>query len=137
MNHLLVRSRRAAAFVVAICLGAIAFAGCDQKRQEVIASIQELGRALSDRNGERAASLYTQSTFDFYDRMLQGARTAKRDQIAKMPPLERMEILLMRLRVPPSDLKTIDGRGFIKMSVSNGWWQLHQGMDRVAEDLDF
>lgn len=114
----------------------VAAQGCDQKRQEVIASIQELSRALANRDGERAASLYSRNSIEYYDRMVKAARTATRDEIAKMPWLDRLEILVLRHRLPAADLRTIDGERYIRTAVAQGWW-LHRDNDRIPEDLDF
>lgn len=95
----------------------------------MIASIRELSRALANRGGERAASLYWRNSIEYYDRMVKAARTATRDEIAKMPWLDRLGMLVLRPRLPAADLRTLDGRQYIRRAVRDGHWTVEWGVE--------
>lgn len=82
-------------------------------------------------DGETAASLYARPTLEYYDRLVKLAREAKRDEIAKLTPLERYEIIRLRHRSTLAEMKPLDGRGYIKLAVNKGWWK---GNDEYVDE---
>ncbi|MBX3358962.1 MAG: hypothetical protein KF745_11110 [Phycisphaeraceae bacterium] len=101
---------------------AIAGSGCDRRAAEVKESLFALGTAIENQDGEAASNLYSQSSIEYCDRIVKLAKTAKRADIASLKPLDRMQILLLRNRVPSAELKKLDGKGMIRLTVSKGWW---------------
>src|SRR3954468_16358898 len=79
--------------------------GCDNRQEEVVGSIRELSRAVASRDGERALSLYSRSTVEYFDEVVRQGRDSTRKQVASLPPLEQLEILCMRHRATPAELR--------------------------------
>ncbi len=79
-------------------------------------------KANNTRNGELAASIFTDTTHAYYDRLVKQALDAPREQVLRLPLVDRSEILMMRNRATRVELEKLDGRGYVVFATSKGWY---------------
>jgi hypothetical protein len=75
---------------------------------------------LSD-NGEAAASLLSQGTIDYYGDMQQLAVCASPQEVRNQSMVNRMQVLLLRWRVPPEVLPQMSELELVTYAVNQGW----------------
>ena len=75
---------------------------------------------LSD-NGEAAASFLSQETIDYYGDMQQLAVCASPQEVRTQSMANRMQVLLLRWRVPPELLPQMSERELVAYAVNEGW----------------
>lgn len=115
--------------VLAVMLVGVLFlgtgAGCEPKSadQKAIKSVWERhADANETSNGKAVVALSSKSTFEYYDRLLKLGLDGKPDQIKKLTPFEKAEIVLMRHRSTRAELRKLDGKGYIEYATSKGWY---------------
>ena len=75
---------------------------------------------LSD-NGEAAASFLSQETIDYYGDMQQLAVCASSQEVRNQSMVNRMQVLLLRWRVPPELLPQMSELELVAYAVNQGW----------------
>jgi hypothetical protein len=76
---------------------------------------------LVTRDGVRALALVTAGTVTEYERQLKLALTLNREQLLQADVLDRYVVLMLRARVPHTQLRTMTGSDLFRMAVDNGW----------------
>lgn len=76
--------------------------------------------ALQARNGTNAAAIVDQKTLEWYDRILELARSADRAQLAQFDLMVQFSVLQARLAHTGKALESMDGRGFFVAAVEAG-----------------
>ncbi len=97
-------------------------AGCDESREEVELTWQELNTTAARSDGEGFANLLAPESFQHFDRIIKLALDAPYDKTLRLPVAERREILRMRNRMKRKDLSKMDGRAWVVHAVSQGWY---------------
>lgn len=102
----------------AVCLPARADDGDEAAVRAVFAGYKA---AVLARKGDRAADHVTTGTLREYARYRDLALTASRTQLEALPMSERLQVLIIRARVPATALRTMDGRDVFAYAVDRGW----------------
>ena len=77
--------------------------------------------AVLAQQGERAADNVTTDTLREYARYRELALSAPRAALEALPMTERLQVLIIRARVPVADLRAMDGRRVFTHAVDRGW----------------
>ena len=77
--------------------------------------------AVLAQQGERAADNVTTGTLREYARYRELALSAPRAALEALPMTERLQVLIIRARVPANDLRAMDGRRVFTHAVDRGW----------------
>jgi hypothetical protein len=77
--------------------------------------------AVLANDGAGAAALISNGTAEWYGRMQDLALHASKEETDALGPLEKIQVLGFRLRVPLDELRTMSGRQLFAYSVSHGW----------------
>jgi hypothetical protein len=114
--------KRNFAVLAAVLVLLVVPAGCDESREEVELTWQELNTTAARRDGEGFASLLAPESFQHFDRIIKIALDAPYDKTSRLPVGERYEMLRMRNRMKRKDLSKMDGRAWVVHAVSQGWY---------------
>ncbi len=98
-------------------------AGCDESREEIELTWQEVNTTASQHDGEGFARLLAPESFQHFDRIIKLALDAPYDKTVRLPVSERYDILMMRNRTTRKELSKMDGRAWIVHAVSQGWYE--------------
>lgn len=88
---------------------------------EIRALWERYGQRLQARDGEAAASLVTQGTFDLYDHQRGLALGASRAALARESLSNRYGALVLRVFIEPATLGAMSGRDAFVTAVDRGW----------------
>lgn len=91
------------------------------------ACFREIGLALDNREGEKAAEMFSPATVQVYDRLVRLGWGGNKQEIARLSPIEKWEIILMRNRIPYDTLRKMDGKAYIIYAVNNDFWGTSDG----------
>ena len=106
---------------------AIAFAigvgGCStaDEAQMVRQVFEKYKQAVLSDNGEAAASFLSQKTIDYYGDMQQLAVCASPQEVRNQSMVNRMQVFLLRWRVPPDVLPQMSELELVTYAVNQGW----------------
>lgn len=115
--------------LLASCMACLAcFAGCENSNKAAVEADRKYQSALESRDGDAAAAMLSKESLAWLDSVVALARTAKRDELKSAEYAERFEALFVRLNVPPAQLKQIDGAGYWKYRVLQGWVRSRSNM---------
>ncbi len=107
--------------------------GCDkhQADKEAIRDVfSQYGAARQAKNGVHAASLVTANTLEYFRNLVKVGLDGKKADIAKLCAADRSEIVMMRNRATRSQLKNLDGKGYIVFAYTQGWYE-NDGIDAL------
>jgi hypothetical protein len=99
--------------------------GCDahlDDTREIREVYADLEFCYNARDGAKVVTLLTRDTFDHYDRLLKLGLDAKPDEVRALPPMDKMEVLRMRLLGRSAELARMNGRQYIEFATSQGWY---------------
>lgn len=110
--------------IAVLAVAALLFvpAGCDDAREEVELTWQELNTTAARRDGEGFARLLSPESVGHFDRLIKVALDAPYAKTQRLPVRERYEILRMRNRMKRKDLSKMDGRAWVVHAVNQGWY---------------
>lgn len=77
-------------------------------------------KAISDKKGDVAASLVTESTIAYYEKSRVAALSMKAAELKKQPLMDRLIVLAIRHRLADKELAKLDGRGLFAAAVDAG-----------------
>ena len=77
--------------------------------------------ALLRQDGDAAVEVLSQPTVDYYAAIQQLAVCGSEDEVKGHSFIDRMQVLLMRLRVPTGELLTMSGRETLIYAIEQGW----------------
>jgi hypothetical protein len=78
-------------------------------------------RAVLADDGTTAAALLSAATIDWYGKTQDLALHATKEEIERLGPLEKIQVLAFRQRVPAEELRAMSPRQLVAYSVSRGW----------------
>jgi hypothetical protein len=80
--------------------------------------------AAAQDSGDGAAilPLYTIQTFEHYDSLLKIGLDGTADQVRRLEPFDRMEVLRMRVKAKRSELAHLTGRQYVEFATSRKWY---------------
>lgn len=76
----------------------------------------------NESNGKAIVELYTSRTFEHYDVLLRFALDGTAQQVRALPPIDKCEVLRMRLLGSRSELARMNGRQYVEYATSKGWY---------------
>jgi hypothetical protein len=115
--------KRNLAVLAAVLALLVVPAGCDESREEIELTWQEVNTTASQRNGEGYARLLAPESFQHFDRIIKIALDAPYEKTQRLPVSERYDMLMMRNRMTRKELSKMDGRAWVVHAVSQGWYQ--------------
>ncbi|MBX3377619.1 MAG: hypothetical protein KF678_11530 [Phycisphaeraceae bacterium] len=89
-------------------------------KQEVLDLFDAYLLAMEGNNGAAAVSMMDEKYVDYFQHILNAARSAKREQVYRMRPSERLRIASLRNRLTRDELRTVDARTAISMVIDRG-----------------
>lgn len=100
--------------------------GCDphaEDKRQIQKVSDDLDFYNNTRNGAQVVNLFTAETFEHYDRLIKLGLDGTPQQVRSLPPLDKMEVLRMRMRSTRSELSKMTGRQYAEYATSAGWYQ--------------
>lgn len=116
---------RRLATVVMIGLGALLLCGCDDRAEDkeaLRALFANVDTCYNSSDGVGVLALYTQSTFEYYDRLLPIILDGSREAVKELPPGYQYEVVLARLKSTRAQLAGLSGRQYMSMATRSGWY---------------
>ncbi len=77
--------------------------------------------ALLSQDGTQAAELVTEETIAQYKKYVDWAKTATKDELMKLNLMNRLQVILIKHRVPRDKLLDANGKEIFSYAVDNGW----------------
>ncbi len=97
---------------------------CDKHaadKRDVRATWDSYVKANEEHRGTEAAALVTKSTVDHYTKLLRAGLDMPAKDCWNLPPTQMAEVLKMRNRFKRSEIKGVDGKGYLIIAGSRGW----------------
>lgn len=101
----------------------LCIAGCSQNSElpSVKQAFEGYKSAILNDDGGAAYKLVDDNTRDWYDTTLDRVLTWNRNQIMKLGILDKMQVILIRHRIPKDELLQMTPEDLFKYAVNNGW----------------
>jgi hypothetical protein len=96
----------------------LAAPGCDDVTAEVQETLDQYINARRSGDAETVLKLVDPKNIEYYDHIVEMARSGKWTDITRMPMLERFQVGCLRVTLKPEELKTFDGRQWLKKQVA-------------------
>jgi hypothetical protein len=84
-------------------------------------SFAEYKRAVMADDGATAAAQLSAATVQWYGKMQDLALHGSKEEVEQLGPLERIQVLAFRQRVPADELRAMSPRQLVAYSVAHGW----------------
>lgn len=120
-----------------VLLGAAA--GCEDEhaaeKEAILTCLRQLDEANQDCDGAAAVALMSQRGLDEYTRLVKIALDGSKTDVQSLSPLEMMQVIEMRHRIPLRQLEKMDGRAYQEFATSDCWYTGAEGSyeDSVGE----
>ncbi len=101
-----------------IALIGFVFGQSDEK--EVNACFESYKSAILEDRGEDAVNVVSSNTIDYYKKMLDISLYADSAEVAGLNVIDKMTVISVRHRVPPTEIEGMDGRSFFVYAIKNG-----------------
>jgi hypothetical protein len=109
----------ASVLALAMTLPALALGAQDEEAVRRV--FADYRAAILSGSGARAAALVSRSTVDYYEGLRQLALHGDEATVRARPPLDQVQILMFRVRVPGGTLEKMRARELIAHVVERGW----------------
>ena len=76
--------------------------------------------AIMNGRGKEAAEYVDQATIEWYRQSLEWAKSAKRHEVEAMPFMDKMQVLMIRSRIPKEKVLSMSGKEFFIYGVDSG-----------------
>src|ERR1051326_7733722 len=97
--------------------------GCESKdAAEVRAVYADYNAALRDKDGDAFLRAIDPVNVEHYGRYVLAAQKGSGEQVRALSPTGRGNVIMMRHRLTPQELRGLDGAGFVRLSVQRGWF---------------
>ena len=101
---------------------AILLSACSSKSHtEIEITFNEYKSAILNNGGEKSYSVIDQKTKDYYSWLQKSSVNFTKDDIMKLGILDKMQIIIMRHRIPSQKLAKMTGKELFIHAVDNGW----------------
>lgn len=122
--------------LIPLALFTLVFAACKQEQQNLSStSAQEDGlsvesvedcfssyrKAILDQDGDTAVTFLSNATIHEYQRYVDWALTAEQQELESLSFINRMQVIILRHRIPLETLRSLDGRSAIIYAVDRDW----------------
>ncbi|MGH3055817.1 MAG: hypothetical protein ACRDL7_12665, partial [Gaiellaceae bacterium] len=78
-------------------------------------------RAVLTNDGSAAAALLSPGSIEWYGHMQDFALHGSKEELEHLGPLEKLQALAFRMRIPAEELRALSPRQLVAYSVSHGW----------------
>lgn len=102
---------------------------------QILAAFTQYKDAILSTDGKRAADLVTTRTIDEYQQYMDWARSANRETLESLSTINKMQVLIIRLRVPKDLIPTMDGYSAFRYAVDNDWVGKEQTIQTSIDDI--
>ena len=92
----------------------------EQEKQQIIQCFTNYKSAILNDRGTEAVRYSDKNTIDYYAQVLQWVLTASREEGERLSILDKMQVLIMRLRVPAEQLRTMTAEELLVYSIDQG-----------------
>lgn len=89
--------------------------------KQVRAAFEAYRKALTAKDGKRAADAVDAASLDYYDQMKALALTATEEALKQRSMVDRLIVLRLRLQIGLEKLLKLDGRALLRHGVDQGW----------------
>lgn len=102
---------------------AIMFAGCSNNEDSLAVkqAFEGYKSAILNDDGEAAYGFVDNNTKQWYDETLERVYSFTREDIMKLGVLDKMQVLMVRHRIPVEELLGMSGEKLFKYAVNHGW----------------
>ena len=106
-----------------ILLVVLCVTACSQNRDDLTVkqTFEGYRSAILNNNGDAAYNLIDKNTRRWYSESLQRALTFNRAEIMKLGVMDKMQVIMIRHRVPSDELLEMNGEDLFKYAVDHGW----------------
>ena len=118
-----------------VALG-LALAGCDQEAKALKETNAAFDRAIDSLDGDGAAAFLSTESVSRATTLLRHAATMTKEQVQSLPLGDRLEILIMRARLTPKQMRELDGRGYFALAVRSQWLGSTSDAGRTAVKIN-
>ncbi|HUR57302.1 MAG TPA: hypothetical protein VM029_06310 [Opitutaceae bacterium] len=94
---------------------------CAAERDDVQAAFDGYKSAILSQDGARAAELVSERTLAEYQRYVDWARDADRETLQSLSLINRFQVIILRHRIPPEELRKLEGRTAFIYAVDHDW----------------
>lgn len=111
---------------------------CDkyaQDKEEIRTAIDTNHRAIASRDAAGFIASVSQNTMEQLDRNLAAARSASRNEVWGMRPVDKALVVMLRNRCTKEQLRKFDSRAFIAWSMEEGWWDEQGDRDETIGSI--
>ncbi|SOD50386.1 hypothetical protein [Pseudoxanthomonas wuyuanensis] len=108
-------------YALLLCTLSAAAWSAPADEEAVRAAFQAYKTAVLDRQGVNAADRVTSGTLDAYQRYRELALNGDRATLQALPITDRLQVLIIRHRVPTGQLHAMNGRAVFIYAVDRGW----------------
>ena len=105
---------------IALFIGFSINAAFAQEQEAVSKCFDNYKTAVLAEDGIGATALLSQETIDYYQQVLDWALTASEQEVKGLSILDRMNVLTVRVRVTPEQMKEMDGESLLVFSYTSG-----------------
>ena len=95
--------------------------GCAREEKAVAKAFEDYRSAILNKQGSVAVNLVTQRTIDDYQQQLDWALSADRQTVESLSLANRLQVLMLRHRIPAETLKGLDGASVFAYAVDQNW----------------
>jgi hypothetical protein len=88
--------------------------GCDDVKYDLRLVLEKWTEAQRQGDGNAMLEILDPKCVEYYDRVVGLARTATRQEIGRLPAVERYWIAVIRATFTGAELRTLDGSGFVR-----------------------
>ena len=92
--------------------------------------------AILKQNGEAAVEQLADRTIDQYQNYVNWALHAERSELESLSFINRMQVIILRHRVPVETLKSLDGRSALVYAVNHDWIGKNEVIRTELGDID-
>ena len=121
MEKLFALVRLASLLIAAVAVGMILRTPPAPAPDAVREAFAAYKHAVQADDGVAAAELLSRGTVDWYGMLLDEALHGSREEVAKLQPVEQIQILAFRQRVPANELQGLTGRQLVELCIAHGW----------------
>ena len=92
----------------------------EQDKEQIKQCFENYKEAILAKDGKKVVQYVDQNTKDYYAQVLEWALTAKREEVENLPLIDRMQVLIMRFKIPAEQLRGMNGEDTLVFAVDNG-----------------
>ena len=93
----------------------------DRESDAVVEAFEKYRAALLEQDGAEAVRHLSSATLAMYDEQQSWAMSSSKDELNDLAPGIRLQVLILRQRIPVEELRAMDGAAVAAYAVDHGW----------------